>query len=227
MNLSSGVEYVCRDDLDLFSQPGLPGLATQIAAGRHLRVLATEVTAEAVRVMSREDDYPAWMQIADADKLTPATTIYQPVAVDASQITALLPQVVAFARQAMTTAEVYLWGGTIGPNYDCSGLMQAAFKSVGVWLPRDSYQQEAFTQPIAVEELIPGDLIFFGKPEKTDHVAIHLGDLYYLHSSGIEMGRNGMGIDRLSADAEDPISRGYFRKFRRCGRVVSSYLSSG
>jgi cell wall-associated NlpC family hydrolase len=62
----------------------------------------------------------------------------------------------------MATPNEYLWGGTVAPNYDCSGLMQAAFGSVGIQLPRDSYQQEAFTEPVAMDDLQRGDLLFFG-----------------------------------------------------------------
>ena len=93
----------------------------------------------------------------------------------------------------MSTQNRYLWGGTVAPDYDCSGLMQAAFQSQAIWLPRDSYQQEAFTLHIPVEEMLPGDLIFFGTPEKTDHVALHLGDLRYIHSSGIRWVEMGLG----------------------------------
>ncbi|CAD5971624.1 NLP/P60 [Planktothrix tepida] len=51
--------------------------------------------------------------------------------------------------------------------------MQAAFASAGIWIPRDAYQQEAFTQPITFHRdpldfssLLSGDLIFFGTPKK-------------------------------------------------------------
>ena len=111
----------------------------------------------------------------------------------------------------------------MAPDYDCSGLMQAAFQSQGIWLPRDSYQQEAFVEQVAIDNMLPGDLIFFGTPAKTDHVALHLGDLYYIHSSGIQMGRNGIGIDILNPLAEDSVSRSYYAKLRCCGRVMNSF----
>ena len=122
----------------------------------------------------------------------------------------------------MTVPNYYLWGGTVAPNYDCSGLIQAAFGTVGIWLPRDSYQQEAFTQSINFEELRSGDLIFFAKSQKVTHVALYLGEGYYIHSSGQEMGRNGIGIDQLSAQG-DEVSRAYFQQLRSFGRVVASY----
>ncbi|HEY9859319.1 MAG TPA: C40 family peptidase, partial [Candidatus Obscuribacterales bacterium] len=116
----------------------------------------------------------------------------------------------------------YLWGGTVGPNYDCSGLMQAAFASVGIQLPRDAYQQEAFTQAIAVTDLQLGDLVFFGSPEKATHVGLYVGDHSYIHSSGKDQGRNGINIDRLSEQG-DVVSQAYYRQLRGAGRVIASY----
>ncbi|MFO0173096.1 MAG: C40 family peptidase, partial [Aphanizomenon sp.] len=119
----------------------------------------------------------------------------------------------------------YLWGGTVAPNYDCSGLMQAAFKSVCIWLPRDAYQQEAFTQPVDITELQLGDLIFFGTPHKATHVGLYLGDGYYIHSSGKDQGRNGIGIDQLSEQG-DKVSLAYYQQLRGAGRVVNSYIGN-
>jgi cell wall-associated NlpC family hydrolase len=104
--------------------------------------------------------------------------------------------------------------------------MQAAFASTGIWLPRDSYQQQAFTQRIAIEELAPGDLVFFGTPEKVNHVGLYLGAGRYIHSSGKEMGRNGIGVDVLSEQG-DEVSRSYYQKLHSCGRVMASYQSEG
>jgi cell wall-associated NlpC family hydrolase len=140
-------------------------------------------------------------------------------------ITARLPAVLAFAERARQQANHYLWGGTLGPDYDCSGFVQSAFASAGIWIPRDAYQQERFCQPVAVGAgifslLRPGDLIFFGRPQRCTHVGLHLGAGRYLHSSGREHGRNGLGIDRLCARDEHPVARHYLRELRGAGRVV-------
>jgi cell wall-associated NlpC family hydrolase len=163
------------------------------------------------------------LKLEDIEQLELTTDVYQSTQIERTVIAAKIPEIIAFAESAMNVSNQYLWGGTVAPDYDCSGLMQAAFQSQGIWLPRDSYQQEAFTQHISIAEMLPGDLIFFGTPEKTDHVALHLGDLRYIHSSGIQMGRNGIGIDILSDSTTDPVSCGYFAKLRCCGRVMNSY----
>jgi hypothetical protein len=226
MDLSIASEYRCRVKLDLYSSPACQGLATQAAANRHLRLESLTPTDGAIPIRLCEDDYPAWLRLEDADKLELTTDIYQLVESDRATIAAKIPEIIAFTHAAMTVPNRYLWGGTVAPDYDCSGLMQAAFGSQGIWLPRDSYQQEDFTDRISIDQMLPGDLIFFGTPEKTDHVALHLGDLRYIHSSGIQMGRNGIGIDTLTDRTEDSVSCGYYAKLRCCGRVMLSYSRS-
>ena len=213
------IEYQCCADLNLYDSPSCTRLATQAAAGRHLRVLSSEDTS--VKVCLCEDDYPCFLLIQDICLLEPAIP-YQASSFSHAEITTRLPDAIAFTQLAMQQPNYYFWGGTVGPNYDCSGLMQAAFASVGIWLPRDAYQQEAFTQSIAEENLLPGDLIFFGLAQKATHVGLYLGEGRYIHSSGEDMGRNGIGIDWLSEQG-DEVSRSYYQQLRCCGRVVESY----
>ncbi len=214
-------EYNCLADLNLYNSPECQSLATQASAGRYLRITSNYQDV-AVEVCLCEDDYPGWVALADLDLLQPATLAYQAQLLGESEIKKLLPEVISFTHKAMQQTNYYLWGGTVGPNYDCSGLMQTAFVSVGIWLPRDAYQQEGFTQPIAITELAPGDLVFFGTPQKATHVGLYLGDNRYIHSSGKTQGRNGIGIDVLSEQG-DEVSRSYYQQLRGAGRVVKSY----
>jgi cell wall-associated NlpC family hydrolase len=223
MDLSTHSEYRCREQLDLYSSPICQGLATQAAANRHLRIISTTPTERAIPIRLCEDDYPAWLKLEDVPLLELTTDIYQPVQLERAMIATRISQIIDFIQAAMMVPNQYLWGGTVAPNYDCSGLMQAAFQSQGIWLPRDSYQQEAAVERVSSAELLPGDLIFFGSSEKTDHVALHLGELRYIHSSGVQMGRNGIGVDILSDRTTDPVSLGYYAKFRCCGRVMRSW----
>ncbi|BAU14810.1 hypothetical protein LEP3755_53630 [Leptolyngbya sp. NIES-3755] len=213
------MQYRTIANLNLYDSPDLNRLATQAAVGRYLKILSDEP----LRVMTCEDDYPGYLDPQDLKYLEKAEEPYQAAVWTEEGIRDRLPEVIAFTQAAMSVPNEYLWGGTVAPNYDCSGLMQAAFASVGIRLPRDAYQQEAFLQPVKV--LIPGDLVFFGTPEKATHVGLYLGDNFYIHSSGKEMGRNGIGIDQLSADG-DRVSRDYFALYRGAGRAIESYISS-
>ncbi|MBT9312930.1 C40 family peptidase [Leptothoe kymatousa] len=218
--LEPQAEYRCDRNLNLYKTTTDPGLVTQAAVGLQLHI--TDIAPDGIQVLLCADAYPGWLRLGDADALTPAAHTYQAPTVDRHTIEQAIPAAIAFTQAAMATPNEYLWGGTVAPNYDCSGLMQAAFASVGVPLPRDSYQQEAFTARVDQSELQPGDLIFFGPPERTTHVALHLGDGRYIHSSGKDQGRNGIGIDSI-VDLADPVSAAYAAQYRCSGRIVQGY----
>ncbi|BAZ89431.1 NLP/P60 protein [Raphidiopsis curvata NIES-932] len=217
------IEYQCISDLNIYDSPECVRLATQAARGRNLTIpWEGQIQDTCVEVCLCEDQYRGWIDPNDLRLLKLATKPYQPANFTAIEIEKLVPDVIEFSQKAMGQTNYYLWGGTVGPNYDCSGLMQAAFLSVGVWIPRDAYQQEAFTQTIDINEIQIGDLVFFGTPQKATHVGLYLGNGYYIHSSGKDQGRNGIGIDQLSPDG-DRISQLYYEQLRGSGRVVRSY----
>lgn len=221
--------YQCQASLNLYPSPDGQSLVTQAAGGRQLCLINLPDGADgmplAINVQLCEDDYPGWLRTEDLDKLAIAPVPYAAVSLTRQEIALRLPQIIAFTQAAMAQPNQYLWGGTVAPDYDCSGLMQAAFASAGIWLPRDAYQQEAFTTAIALNDLAPGDLVFFGPPAKATHVGLYLGQGQYIHSSGKDQGRNGIGIDVLS-DQGDEISRTYYRQVRGAGRVMQNYRSN-
>ena len=72
----------------------------------------------------------------------------------------------------------YVWGGeTPGVGFDCSGLVQAAYRLAGVALPRVAQDQYDGTPKLSAgQPLAPGDLVFFGAgPAAIDHVGIYVG----------------------------------------------------
>jgi cell wall-associated NlpC family hydrolase len=72
----------------------------------------------------------------------------------------------------------YQWGGeTPGVAFDCSGLVQAAYRAVGLALPRVAQAQfDAGPRLAPGTPLEPGDLVFFGDgPDEVSHVGIYLG----------------------------------------------------
>ena len=223
--LTPGSCWQLTAPLNLMSSPRTAGLATQAAAGRCLEVLAPLQAGQRLRVRLREDGYPGWLEPQALLGQALAATPPRPRLLSAAQISAALPALLAFAERARQQPNHYLWGGSLGPDYDCSGLIQTAFAAAGIWLPRDAYQQERFCQPVAVAPgcyslLRPADLIFFGRPQRCTHVGLYLGGGRYLHSSGRAHGRDGLGIDGLDPQLQDPVSGHYRRELRGAGRVV-------
>ena len=224
--LSSGSCWRLDAPLDLHSHWRGPGLATQAAAGRCLQVLEPPTGSVArLRVRLLEDGYPGWVDPQRLLGHARATARQRPPLLPEARIRAAQPAVLAFAERARQRPNRYLWGGTLGPDFDCSGLIQAAYASAGIWIPRDAYQQERFCQPVAVAPgcyglLRPGDLIFFGRPQRCTHVGLYLGAGRYLHSSAQQHGRDGLGIDGLDPQLQDPVSAHYRGELRGAGRVV-------
>ena len=219
-------QYVCDRVINLYQTPACEGLVTQVDVGQSLRLLEVAKNQDVLRVSSCKDDYPGWISATHLTNLAPADQPHRAPVLTAEQIQSKIPQVLAFAKAALAVPNEYLWGGASAPNYDCSGLVQAAFMAAGVQIPRDSYQQEDFTERVAQDALQLGDLIFFGTPERTTHVALHIGEGRYIHSSSNDKGRNGIGIDSI-VDLSHPVSQNYHKLIRCFGRVVKSYQPTG
>ena len=229
-------QYRNCQPLNIFDSPKCERLATQAIVNRHIRfdndaLLDAKTQVIALPVILVEDDYPGWLSIDDLQALQPIEENYQATLIERQTIADRMDDVIRYALDAMKIPNEYLWGGAVGPNLDCSGLVQCSFGSQEIWMPRDAYQQEAFTETIDVDlenetsiddALTPGDLVFFGTPEKATHVAIYLGDGEYIHSSGKDQGRNGIGIDSL-IDLSHPVSENYRNQYRCCGRVMQSF----
>lgn len=223
---SKSGEYLATKNINLYAKPNSKELATQMAQGRQLKVISSSIIEGSIEVCLCEDKYTAWLSVEDLAYLKPAENAYISSLISEEKIADLIPQIIEFTYQAMNTPNYYLWGGTVAPNYDCSGLIQSAFARVGVWIPRDSYQQENFATKIPISELKAGDLIFFGK-QRVTHVALYLGNNQYIHSSGKEIGNNGIAINLIKPEfpIDDQVSRNYYEQFWSCGRITHNLTS--
>jgi cell wall-associated NlpC family hydrolase len=85
----------------------------------------------------------------------------------------------------------YRLGGTSPETgVDCSGFVGHVFRqAAGVVLPHDSRAISETAQPLAQDELQPGDLVFFNTLNRAfSHVGIYLGDDRYVHASSSRTG---------------------------------------
>lgn len=58
----------------------------------------------------------------------------------------------------------YIWGGTGPVGYDCSGLTQGAYASIGLDIPRVTHDQVNFGETVSEADAQIGDLIFIDTP---------------------------------------------------------------
>ena len=221
--LQPGTQWTLLSDVNGYGRSTGDSLTTQGRSGRTIRLL--QRSGDRLLVQLLEDGYRCWMDLEALIGRAKQLPAWTPTLLPATEIQRRLPAVLAWSEHAEQQTNHYLWGGTTEPNMDCSGLMQLAFASQGIWIPRDAYQQERFCQPVAVsvgalDLLRPGDLIFFGSPRRCTHVALHLGGGRYRHSSGQQHGRNGIGVDSLHLSDRHPVAGHYRKQLRGAGRVI-------
>jgi hypothetical protein len=93
---------------------------------------------------------------------------------------------VALTAAASKLGRPYVWGAEGPDTFDCSGLVQWAFKQAGVTMPRVTHQQWVTGPQIPLSEAQPGDLLFWRSdptnPGYISHVAIYWGDGKMLHA---------------------------------------------
>lgn len=72
----------------------------------------------------------------------------------------------------------YLWAGTSGFGFDCSGFVYSVYRHYGITLARDADQQAVGGTPVASTDLAPGDLVFFrgSSTGQVSHVGLYVGD---------------------------------------------------
>ncbi|MCX7909136.1 MAG: C40 family peptidase [Ignavibacteria bacterium] len=76
----------------------------------------------------------------------------------------------------------YCYGGTEG-CVDCSALTQKVYAKIGIQLPRTAEQQSKLGFVVDFGEVKAGDLLFFGKGAKVDHVGIYAGNGEIIHAT--------------------------------------------
>ena len=114
---------------------------------------------------------------------------------------------VQVARSAIGTP--YVPGGRNPGGFDCSGLVQWAYKSVGINLPRTAREQSAVGKRITrVEDMRAGDIVAFHHPRRGYHTGIYVGDGKFVHSP---RRRTRVRINSL----DDPYFRTTFMGARR------------
>ncbi|MFE1751098.1 C40 family peptidase [Streptomyces anandii] len=114
-----------------------------------------------------------------ASRSTQRTTLAAPASssstsTSTSTATGSAAAVISFVKAQVGKAYV---SGATGPSaYDCSGLVQTAFKQVGISLPRVSQDQSTAGTQVSLSNLQPGDILYWGSAGSAYHVAVYVGD---------------------------------------------------
>ncbi|MFD5986703.1 C40 family peptidase [Streptomyces cyaneofuscatus] len=115
-----------------------------------------------------------------------------------SNATGSAAAIVAFAKAQV--GDAYISGGT-GPNaWDCSGLVQAAYRTAGIDLPRVSQSQSTAGTQVSLDNLQPGDILYWGGAGSAYHVAIYVGGGEFVGAQNSSTGtvQRSMDYDRPS-----------------------------
>lgn len=126
----------------------------------------------------------------------------------------LISQVVATATNAMGTP--YQWGGTGGSGFDCSGLIQYAYRQHGIQLPRTSREQALVGVAVdkRIDALAPGDILTFSNSGgHVTHVALYVGEGKIIHSA------NG-GVQLSVLSPTDSYGKWWWKRWVGARRVV-------
>lgn len=82
--------------------------------------------------------------------------------------------------------------GAVRPGlaFDCSGLVKWVMSMFDLHLPRTAAEQAkvGIEVPKDTAQLIPGDLLFFGRGKRVTHIGIYVGDGKYVHAANHRVG---------------------------------------
>jgi len=108
----------------------------------------------------------------------------------------------------------YLWAGTSGFGFDCSGFTYSVYKQYGITLPRDSAVQATNGTAVSLSDLEPGDLLFYSHDKgkgNVHHVSMYIGDGLMIHSPNPKKTIEIVSIDLAQYKSEFSGARRYLK----------------
>ncbi len=121
----------------------------------------------------------------------------------------------------------YVWGAEGPSSFDCSGLIMAAYATVGISIPHYTGSQWTSGTHVSREDMRPGDLVFFYND--LHHVGLYIGGATWctlparVTSCGSRRSATGRSLEPFGSPTKSnavgpPMRRPRWRWRRRCGR---------
>ncbi|WP_405676153.1 C40 family peptidase [Streptomyces sp. NBC_01511] len=120
-----------------------------------------------------------------------------PASQGTTQATGSAAAVLAFARAQV--GDAYVLGSTGPDAWDCSSLVQAAYRQIGVDLARTSQPQSTSGTPVSLDNLQPGDILYWGAAGSAYHVGIYSGGGKFIGAQN-----SGTGVVEKTLDWDPP-----------------------
>lgn len=181
----STVAVVNTNSLKVREQPSTEAeVITMVPDGEELEVVAVE--DEWVKILiDDEENYVSAEFVKIEEKL--GTAINMTELLYGQGVSDIRVDLSQYAKQFV--GNPYVWGGTsLTKGADCSGFVQSVFKNFGISLPRTSSTQAGAGTKITMAEALPGDLIFYAKGGRINHVALYIGGGQVVHASSPKTG---------------------------------------
>lgn len=169
--------------LDLELQAHLQ--AREEAAAARAAKAAEKAKAEADRAAEAKEKAEARKR-AEAAARERASRDSERTTLSGSVSTGSAATVVAFLKAQL--GDAYIMGAT-GPNaWDCSSLIQAAYRTVGIDLPRVAQDQSLAGTQVGTSDLQVGDILYWGGAGSAYHTGVYIGDGQYLDAANPSKG---------------------------------------
>lgn len=179
------VAVVNTEGLKVREQPNTDcEVITQVPKGEELEVVSVE--DDWVKILiDDEENYVSAEYVSVEEKLATGITLSE--LFYGQGVSDIRVDLVQYAKQFV--GNPYVWGGTsLTKGADCSGFTMSVFKKFGVGLPRTSGEQANKGTKISIGEALPGDLIFYAKGGRINHVALYMGGGQVVHASSPKTG---------------------------------------
>ncbi|MBA9055254.1 glycoside hydrolase [Streptomyces sp. TR1341] len=192
----AAANYQLQAERDAAAAKAAKQAKADLADAKQKAAEAKKKAEEAARKEAAERASRSTTRIAlTADDTSGSTSASTGTSTGSSTATGSAAAVISFVKAQLGKAYV---SGATGPSaYDCSGLVQTAFKQVGVSLPRVSQDQSTAGTQVSLSNLQPGDILYWGSAGSAYHVAVYVGDGMFI---GAQNPSSGVSEHPLSYD---------------------------